>query len=144
MNYWYVIFEVIFKRFEDMFNSIKDIFISFEDFFIYLKISLIHFKISSNNWRYLQIIEDIFKYMTISSNNWGYLQIYEDIFKQYSDFTIWSNDLKISLVIWIYVKTAFHTMDLSYRTSCWMNFNKYTFDLNSVHAVMSPGWSKTF
>ena len=35
-------------------------------------------------------------------------------------------------------------MDLSYRTSCWMNFNKYTFDLDSVHAVMSPGRSKTF
>ena len=70
----------------------------------YLELSLLYmerrFNIYLIIWRYLQLFEDIFKYLKISlirlkisSNIWRYFQVFEDIFKY------WIN---------MYVKIAFH------------------------------------
>ena len=64
----------------------------------YLELRLLYmkrrFNIHSIIWRYLQLFDDIFNYLTISSIIWRYLQLFDDIF----------NYLTISSIIWRYLQ----------------------------------------
>ena len=64
---------------------IKGIFNSYEYIIKYLKKCLIHLTISPNNWGYLCIIEDIFKYLMIYLNIWIYMYV-KMTFRRKKDF----------------------------------------------------------
>ena len=47
----------------------------------YLKLSLLLFMVRRFNINYIQLFEGIFNSLKIPSNNWRYLQLYENAFK---------------------------------------------------------------